>query len=78
MAKLSRVTKTDGKRILYNAYDCKVCLSAGIPHQIVEVLGPLTDRYSEWGPGVATTMFQCSNCKAKDGPWVSAKLVGDY
>ncbi len=65
----------NGKTIL-NEYDCRECLKAKIPHQVIDVPGLSTDRSSYWGPGLPTTMRHCTNCQAEDGPWVSAELVG--
>jgi hypothetical protein len=61
---------------LWNQYDCKHCLEAGVEHTVSNVPHDTTDRSSCWGPGIPTTRRECSNCKRWDGPWVSAAIVG--
>ena len=61
---------------LLNTYDCEDCKAKGIEHEVINVAGPTTTRSSTWGSGLPTTMRQCTNCGFKDGPWVSADIVG--
>ncbi len=65
----------DGRWII-NEYECADCRDAGIQHEVKNVPGPPTTRTSTWGAGIPTTYRECSGCGRKDGPWVSAGIVG--
>jgi hypothetical protein len=65
----------DGK-MLFNQYDCRDCLKAGIPHEVKYVPHGQTDAHSDWGAGIPTDRLECSGCKRWNGPWVSADIVG--
>jgi len=57
-------------------YECQDCKQLGIEHQVVMVPGPPTDKRSDWGANVPTTMRECTACRRQDGPWVSSEIVG--
>ena len=60
----------------YNLYDCQHCKEDGREHEVVEVPGEPTTEASHWGPGIPSHWRECTGCKRRDGPWVSAQHVG--
>lgn len=75
---MTKKLKAIMKKQQLNVYDCKDCLEKNIEHEVISVPGEKTDKHSTWGPGLPTTYRKCTACGAKDGPWISAALVGDY
>ncbi|MBT6050818.1 MAG: hypothetical protein HOG49_28800 [Candidatus Scalindua sp.] len=70
-------TKNINGFVQSNEYVCMDCLKAGIEHEVkTGVPHGYTDRSSCWGPGVPTTIHECTGCGCWNGPWVSADIVG--
>lgn len=60
-----------------NLYVCCDCEKEGKSHAIVEESAGYTEEGSYWGGGVPKHIRRCTGCLKFDGPWVSAKHVGD-
>ena len=61
----------------YNVYYCIDCRAAGKEHKIIEEPTGVTDKYSDWGPGVPTHTMKCTGCGKTWGDWVKASDVGE-